>query len=509
MKLNFHILFVFILINFAAFSQNGYKKFYYPNGTLSGEGNFLNGKPVGYWKAYYPDGVIKSEGNRKNEKLDSIWRFYDRIGNLKEVIDYKDNVKSGYYKKYKFVKDSDFVSNVLISKELYVDGQKNGKSYYYTERGRLEKTIEYEKDYKNGYEKHYAKDGRVILILKYNFNNLSNSERINRTDTKNRKQGIWKTFYPNEKLKTYANYLNDTLNGYFREYNAYGELLQEDFYVMGEKKILSKEEKEKSLIQVKKEYYSNGKIKKSGAYKENIPVGNHKTYDEKGTILKTESYSNTGIKIGEGISDKQDKKQGHWKFFYEDASIRSKGNFVNNKKSGDWVYYFKSGNIEQKGAYKNGKAQGIWVWYYDNGNIRRKGKFNKGKEKGKFFELSEEGDTLSTGNYISGLKTGIWRKTVNDYSEEGNYKYGKKEGEWKAYYPDGKLLFKGTYLENYPDGKHYYYYPSGKIKELRHYAAGQKVKKWKKYTPEGDIETIKEYKSGKIYRIDGIKVKDK
>ncbi len=510
---NIFILGIFLFVGTILFSQkinpNGYNKFYYPNGTVSSEGMFKSGKPVGYWKSYYPDKTLKSEGNRKGDKLDSVWRFFDRKGRLTEVIDYKNGVKSGYYKTYKFVNDSDYQGNVLISKELYVNGEKNGKSYYYTDRGKLQKTVEYEKNYKNGYEKHYDDKGNIVLILKYSYNNLLSSDRINRTDTKGRKQGIWKTFYGNEKLHTYANYLNDTLNGYYREYNPYGELIKEEYYIKGKKQVLTKEEQEKSNIKIKKEYYPDGKIKKSGAYVDGKPIGIHKVYDEKGNVTKSETYSDKGIKLGEGRIDKQGKKQGDWKFLYDDGKIRSEGKFVNGKKSGVWKFYYKSGNIEQKGAYKNGKPQGLWIWYYDNGNIRRKGKFDKGKEIGKFFELTEEGDTLSVGKYIYGLKSGLWKTVVNDYTEIGSYVSGKKEGEWKAYYPDETLQFKGNYLENYPDGKHVYYYPNGKVKEIRYYAAGQKVKKWKKYTRDGDLDTIIEYKGGKIYKIDGQKVKDK
>ncbi len=503
----------FILFTVNSFSQkinpNGYNKFYYPDGTLSSEGTFKNGKPVGYWKSYYPDKILKSEGYRKNDKLDSIWRFFDRAGHLTEVIDYKNGIKSGYYKTYKFVNDSDYTGNVLISKELYVNGEKNGKSYYYTDRGKLEKTIEYEKNYKNGYEKHYDETGNIILILKYSYNNLLSSDRINRTDTKGRKQGIWKTFYGNDKLHIYANYLNDTLNGYYREYNPYGELIKEEYYINGKKQVLSKDEKEKTNLKLKKEYFADGKLKKIGAYIDEKPVGIHKIFNEKGNIINSESFSEKGIKLGEGRIDKEGKKQGDWKFLYSDGKIRSEGKFINGKKTGPWLFYYKSGNIEQKGAYKNGKPQGIWIWYYDNKNIRRKGKFDKGKETGKFYELTEESDTLSAGNYIYGLKSGKWKTVVNDYTETGSYVSGKKDGEWKAFDNEGNELFKGHFLENYPDGKHVYYYPNGIVKEIRYYSFGQKVKKWKKYTKEGDLDTVTEYKGGKIYKIDGQKIKDK
>ncbi len=75
-----------------------------------------------------PDGTIKSEGNRKNTKLDSVWRFYDRAGHITEIIDYKDDIRSGYHKKYKFIDDSIRQSNILISaaktKDYFVGNKK-------------------------------------------------------------------------------------------------------------------------------------------------------------------------------------------------------------------------------------------------------------------------------------------------------------------------------------------------------------------------------------------------
>jgi len=507
----------FLLIVFFAFSTilkaqkinpNGYNKFYYPSGTLSSEGYMKNGKPVGYWKSYYPDGTIKSEGNRKNEKLDSVWRFYDRAGHLTEIIDYKNNIKSGYHKKYTFVDDSIRQANVLISKELYVNGEKNGKSYFYDNNSRLRKTIQFDKNYKHGYEKQFDTLGNVNLIIKYSYNNITNSEKLNRKDKFGKKQGIWKTFYGNEKLKTYANYKDDKLNGYYREYNIYGELTKSEYYINDELTILKEDEDPKSKKQVKKEFFANGKIKKSGAFVENIPVGIHKIYNEDGVIINSILYTDKGVKRGEGIVNKNGKREGDWKFVYPNGKIKSKGKYVNGRKVGKWKYFFNSGKTEQKGDFKNGRPIGLWFWYYENGNIRRTGKFNKGKEEGFFYELTEEGDTLSQGNYIYGLKSGVWKYEVNNLIETGKYVSGKKEGLWQQTYSDGKLRFKGSFLEGYPDGKHKFYYPNGRLREVKVFSAGNKTGKWKKYDKEGNLETLTEYRANKKYKIDGQKIKN-
>jgi len=43
--------------------QDGYQVFKYPNGTISSEGMFRNGKPEGFWKNYYVTGLKKRKEN--------------------------------------------------------------------------------------------------------------------------------------------------------------------------------------------------------------------------------------------------------------------------------------------------------------------------------------------------------------------------------------------------------------------------------------------------------------
>ncbi len=492
-------------------NPNGYNKFYHPNGKISAEGNLRNGTPVGYWKSYYPNGILKSEGNRKNEKLDSIWRFYDRSGNLTEIVDYKNGTKSGYNKKYSLSKDKQAEKNILISKELFVNGLMQGKSYYYDDKGRLEKTVEYTKNYKNGFEKHYDSLQNPILILSYSYNNLTHSEKMNRRDINGYKSGIWKTFFPNEKLKTYASYTRDTLDGYYREYNAYGELQKSLYYVMGKITDLKKEQKKEVEINFKKEHYPGGGLKHTGAYdSKNRPIGIHKKYEKSGKLKSAEIYSEKGILLSKGILNKKGKKEGYWKMYYPDGSLRAQGKFVNGRKSGRWNYFFSNKNKEQIGIYRRGKPEKTWIWYYENGNIRRKGNFKKGKEEGFFYELSEEGDTISSGSYMNGIKEGIWTTCVNGCKETGKYSLGKKQGNWQKSYPDGTLEYQGNYVDDYPDGIHKYYYPNGKLKLSAYFRMGNKEKKWKKYDRQtGEIETVIEYRSNKKYKIDGKKIKDK
>ncbi len=487
---------------------NGYNKFYYPNGQISSEGNMEDAKPVGIWKSYLPDGTLKTEGARKNDKLDGIWKFYDNNGYLKEIIDYRNGDRNGYCKIFINKKSENKNKNILISKELYLNNEKSGKSYYYDETERLIKTVEYDKGYKHGLEKIYDNDGKLITILKYFHDNLSNTDILNRTDKKKRKQGTWKEFYQNENIKTYANYRDNLLHGYYREYDIHGKLIKNDYYEFGKKTIIENKKVSKEKEEIKNDYYNSGKLKYTGAYKKGKPIGVHKEYSETGEIVNIHIFDKDGFKKGIGNINKEGKKHGNWKFVYPEGNIRTEGEYKNGKRTGTWSFFFKDGGIEQKGIYKNGKPYGNWVWYYDKNNIRRKGKFKNGREEGLFFELSKTGDTLSKGEYKYGKKDGQWIMKINDHKEIGKFVNGKKEGKWSYYFADNIIEFEGNFLEGKEQGVHKFYYPNGKIKLIANYRLGVENDKWKYYDESGNMNTVIVYKEGEIFKIDGNKIKE-
>ena len=41
----------------------------YADGTISSEGQLVNGVPEGYWISFYPEGTRKSEGNWRQGKI--------------------------------------------------------------------------------------------------------------------------------------------------------------------------------------------------------------------------------------------------------------------------------------------------------------------------------------------------------------------------------------------------------------------------------------------------------
>ena len=256
---------------------NGYNKFYYGDGKLSSEGPMRDGKPDGYWKTYYVNGKMKSEGNRKNFELDSTWIFYDELGNITKKIDYANGKRNGLFLIYKLYEDS-LKSNILVSKELYLNDLKEGFSYYYYDNGKLHLQINYQDSRKHGEGLEYDETGMIITEYAYRNDITVSKTSINRLDRSGKKTGTWKSYHANGKLKSDSYYKDGKLNGYLKEYDEKGKLISSKRYVEGE--LYIEDEKIEEKVVVKKEYFDDGKVKSSGGYVNNVPVGQHTFYSD-------------------------------------------------------------------------------------------------------------------------------------------------------------------------------------------------------------------------------------
>lgn len=484
-------------------NPNGYNIIYYPNGKVLSEGYMKDGKPDGYWKSYYTTGIIKSEGNRKNFLLDSIWIFYNSTGDTLQKMNYLMGKKNGYY--YEYFTDRAKIDEYgkVISKELYVNDSKEGKSFYYS-GGKLTEEVNYEKNKRHGLSIEYDYSGKIITIKKYNKGSITEREKINRYNDRNEKDGIWKEFYDNIKVKIEENYKDGLLNGYHKEYDLQGKLMLTLLYENG--KLINETLIDEKPLIVKEVKDSSGNVIESGPYMENIAVGLHKKFDRQGNIISSSIYNNNGTLLSSGIVDKEGKREGEWKDFFGDGKVKAKGLYKNNLREGNWLFYFNNGNTEQVGSYRNGKETGIWKWYYSTGELLKEENYFKGKKEGISTEYAKNGEILMDGGYVENEKEGEWKIKINDFTAKGNYVGDFRNGIWKYYYDNNNLLFQGEFIQGNPEGKHMYFYPDKKVKEEQHFVNGIPDKHWKKFDEEGNLIVTITYEKGKEYRINGVKI---
>lgn len=474
--------------------SDGTTIFYHPNGVVSSEGLIKDGKPEGYWKTYNEEGILVSEGNRKNHLLDSTWKFYDDTGELKMEINYREGKKNGLRITYREKEKIE---------ENFVDDLKQGISRYYYPDGQLMKEINFVDGLEEGITREYAKDGRIIQLITYKKGFIANRERINRYDSEGKKHGSWKYFYDNGNMQIECIYKHGLLNGYYKEYDLEGNLLHAFKYVEGEKQEFVSE---LTKLDVKTEYYPDGKVKIKATFKDDKPEGVWREYDEDGQIKISYVYKDGNI-IGEGIISEQGERMGMWKEFYDDGSLKSEGRFDHDVRVGNWIYYHENSIVEQKGIYDSlGRPEGLWQWYYPSGSIQRKENFKNGLTDGELIEYDELGNIILKANYWRGMEDGYWNYNIGDHREEGEYIEGMRDGEWKSYYKNGQLKFRGKFVEDNPHGEHVWYWDNGKLKDKGNYLMGRKHGDWITYDYEGTPFLVITYENGIEKKYDGMKI---
>lgn len=479
-------------------NSNGLNTFYHKNGAVSSEGYMKNGKPEGYWKTYYETGILKSEGNRKNHLLDSTWRFYSEEGVLQKEIAYRENKRSGPTLTFT-------TEGFLLTKENFEADIKQGNSFSYFPEGTVRRQTPFEKGLRHGTGYEYGKDSRVVSIFVFENNYTKQRQEINRKDRNGKKTGKWIEFYDNGEISLEGYYRDGMRNGYFREYDRRGVMVSTTKW--RDDKVVEDAE-ELVNLDIRKEYYNNAKVKSVGSFKDGMPEGVTRFYDQEGEISTSKIYSK-GVLLGEGIVDEGGIRQGTWKEFYADGSLRAEGDYKDGQKIGEWIFYFQSGKVAQKGKYIAGeRPHGDWVWYYENGSVRREETFYRGIEDGKLVEYSDSGSVLTQGDFAEGLRVGKWLIDVGDHREEGEYLDGERHGEWIHLYKNGKLNFKGTYVAGMADGKHTYFFDNGQKSLEGKYVSGMKEGEWKRYNEDGTVMIEILYKDGEEKRVNGVKVKN-
>ena len=504
-------------------NPNGYNTFYYDNGAKSSEGTMRDGKADGYWKNYYKNGKIKIEGNRKNFQLDSVWKFYSEKGKITKSVNYLEGKKSGYTFNYD-------TNQRVSSKEAFVNDIKQGNSFTYYPSGKTKLVMPYLKGKPDGYAYEYSEDSVIISIMKYQGGVLASVDRLNRKDENGKKQGVWKEFYEDGKVKEEKKYKDDVVDGYVKTYDNKGNLTNTEKFSNG-KQI--KNAPELAKLDVYKDYYEDGTMKYEGGYINGMPVGTHFHYRQKymcdslpvarddtsDVMIKKYVCRNRpvpdsaiiyeeGIKISYGAVDSLRNKIGIWTEYHNSGEFRGKGLYANDKRIGEWIFYYPNKQIEQKGKYdKKGRAQGEWNWYYENGALMRQEFYVDNKRDGIMTEYTEDGKIITKGEFIDDMQEGLWVYETPEYKEIGKYVNDKPDSLWKRYYmPKEKLRFEGKFLNGDEDGQHTWYYENGRKMAQGSYTGGMKQNDWKFYDETGFNYLTIFYENDIETKFQGVKV---
>ncbi len=502
----FLILLVSVDFNSQTTNPNGYNRFLYENGKVSSEGYLKNGKPDGYWKNYYPNGKIKIEGNRKNFKLDSTWRFFSERGHLTRTIEYSEGLRNGPTISY------DTLGNAL-SVESFSNDVKQGFSKTFYPNGIVKSITPFEKGKIEGKAYEFSADSVITSISVYKGGILQGYEKINQRDDQNKKQGIWKEFYDDMQVKKEMKFNDDSLDGYVKEYDAKGNLLNTKKYSNGVR-ILNAPEI--ANVEVYREIYEDGTLKYEGVYSDGLAIGTHYRYIQKrqcdSSLFRRDDTSDVfikrmvcrnvpvpdsaieyfeGIVVARGAVDSLRNRQGAWIEFHHTGEFSAKGVYKDDRRTGEWVFYYPDGSIEQRGKYdKFGREQGAWKWFYESGKLYREEYFINGKRNGDLKEYDEDGKITLQGLYVDNMKEGRWVYETGNYLEYGNFINDEPDSLWRSFYMPGKVKrFEGSFVLGQPEGQHQAWHPNGARRYSGMYNGGMKNGDWK-YFDENDFNYL-------------------
>ena len=487
-----------LAFQFSLFGQNEFKVFYYPNGQKSSEGFLVEGKPDGYWKNYFDTGVIKSEGNRKEFQLDSTWKFYRLDASLQQSIEYKANVKYGEESYYDSLGRKERTTS-------YINDIKSGPAGEYYSSGKQKKAFNYVNNQMEGKYFEYAEDGRIITRRTYKNGLIYSEEKINRFNKNGQRVGLWIDLRENGKLKEEGNYLSGLKEGTFKVYNKQGEFLKFEFYELG---VLKENTEETEFVKIEKFYDEKGRVIERGGTKNGLKHGTFQTLDSTGNIIFSRLYLND-LKQSEGRYDTLNREIGEWKYFFPNGSLRSSGSYSNGKKTGDWKYYFENGKLEQSGKYDNNLISGKWLWYYSSGIVLREEHYRKGKLDGHYIENDSLGNVVLEGDFEDDLRQGKWFRFINDHKEAGEYIDDERNGLWTFTHSNGNKMFEGTFELGVAVGQHDYFYSNGKSEMRGSYVGGELDGDWMYFDEDGNYINTVTYQGGKLYKVDGIKLKER
>ncbi len=359
-----------------------------------------------------------------------------------------------------------------------------------------------------------VKDGYSIIYYK---NGKISSEGWMKNG---RPDGYWKTYYMTGILKSEGRRKNFLLDSTWVFYSSFGDTIEKINYLYGKRNgyttgyyadrienpeyvgnIISKE----LYLNDKKEglsyhYYEDGKIRKVSNYINNSLNGDTYEFNMDEMVVEIIIYKNGVVIEREKINrfDADNMRDGMWKEFYDNLSVRREINYRHGLKNGMYKEYDGKGNLNLVLKYNDDLIAEDTDLEGDSISLRN--------------EYDENGNLIFSGTYRNELPVGIHRffdregKVINShiYNEKGLKisegivsQGGSREGPWKLLYESGNLRAEGNYTNNYENGPWKYYYEEGKIEQEGVYKNGRYNGKWIWYFDNGLVRKEEEYYEGK------------
>jgi len=320
--------------------------------------------------------------------------------------------------------------------------------------------------------------------------------------------GFWKTYYENGIVKSEGYRKNFLLDSTWKFYDDSARLLVSINYKLDKKNGLKTTYRQGEVISetyvndIKQGpttyFYSDGKVRLVVNFIDGLENGVARELAPDGTVMTYMEYQKAFLVSRERINrkDSDGRKQGRWKFFYDNYAVKLEGVYKDDKKNGYFKDYDENGLLLSVKKFANDVEQlevqevtslKLKTDYYPDGKVKTVGSYNGDVAEGVRREYNPEGKITAGYVFSKGVIVG---EGIVD--EEGN-----KQGEWHDYYPDKTQRSVGSYENGKPIGNWKYYYEKGKIEsEGKYTKKGALDGTWHWYFEDGSIRRIESYIGG-------------
>lgn len=346
-----------------------------------------------------------------------------------------------------------------------------------------------------------------------------------------RPDGLWKTYYENGQLKSIGkrtDFLLDSTWVFFSEVgdtslivNYKRDLKNGPRFTFGKDDIVMEPFVNDVRQGEGKRYDLKRNLIQTVTYKNGVEEGISPVFDTTGLLCEIITYKKGFVMTREAINryDREGKKHGYWKTFFDDWSVHTECYYRHGMRDGFYKEYDEKGNLKKITKFVNDVEQVVESdmkplvvqhEYYPNGKVKREASFRDGKREGVWREFDEQGNVLNSQTYqkgvlvgqgivdIDGKRRGLFKEFYPDNSlrAEGVFVDGLRSGEWKFYYHNGQIQEIGSYQEGQPDGIWTWYYDNGQKQIEEQFFKGTPNGSYKEYDSRGNIIVTGTYFDG-------------
>lgn len=177
-----------------------------------------------------------------------------------------------------------------------------------------------------------------------------------------------------------------------------------------------------------KKYYTNDRIRYIGTFEHGREVGTFKyfsasssdnpiiikKYNTNDNLADVQFFTTAGILESEGLMNGK-KREGKWLFYHNNGkSIMGEENYTNGKLNGVYKTFFPNGELTEVTSYKNGLIDGNYKKYSIKGLLYNDFNYKGGKLNGMAIYYSRKtGDLIKKGPFKNDMRVGTWENYVD------------------------------------------------------------------------------------------------